>query len=88
MNKSIDYCRGAWIDFIDRGDIFDSNTTIDEVFQDSAFDSDDVLIYGEHKVAYSKINSFEINDNNCRIMKDYVYLKLEYILRRTEQVSM
>ncbi len=54
MNKSIDYCSGEWIVFMNSGDIFNSNTTIDEVFQNFAFDEDEVLIYGKHKVAYGK----------------------------------
>lgn len=54
MNKSVDYCRGEWIGFMNSGDIFNSNTTIEEVFQDFAFDEDEVLIYGKHKVAYGK----------------------------------
>lgn len=54
MNKSVNYCRGEWIGFMNSGDIFNSSTTLDEIFQNIPLNKDEVLIYGKHKVAYGK----------------------------------
>jgi glycosyltransferase involved in cell wall biosynthesis len=54
MNKSVNYCRGEWIGFMNSGDIYNSTSTLDEIFQNDPPDKDEVLIYGKHKVAYGK----------------------------------
>ncbi len=51
MNKSINYCKGEWVNFMNSGDIFHSSTTLDGVFKNISF-NDYAVIYGKHKVAY------------------------------------
>lgn len=48
MNKAIKYCSGAWINFMNCGDIFYSSETIAGIFNEEMFDLPDV-IYGNHK---------------------------------------
>lgn len=44
MNKGIKLAKGEWINFMNCGDTFYNNTTIEELFQKANFDSD--IIYG------------------------------------------
>ena len=48
MNKAIEYCAGAWINFMNCGDFFYSTETIAGIFNEEMFDLPD-LIYGNHK---------------------------------------
>jgi glycosyltransferase involved in cell wall biosynthesis len=51
MNKSISYCKGEWLNFMNVGDIFYSNTIISDIFTKSNNLKKDI-IYGNHQVYY------------------------------------
>lgn len=61
MNKSIKYCKGEWINFMNSGDVFGSAEIIEQIFDNTTTHEFNV-IYGKHKVAYgNKIISKKSN---------------------------
>ena len=64
MNKSVNYCKGEWLNFMNSGDIFDSTEIIEQIFNSNTTDEFNI-IYGKHKVAYgNKIISKKSNPVN------------------------
>lgn len=60
MNKGIDKATGEWINFMNCGDTFYSNTTIDDVFKKANLKSD--IIYGNTNLLYSVGNYIKSGD--------------------------
>jgi glycosyltransferase involved in cell wall biosynthesis len=52
MNKGIDLAKGEWINFMNGGDCFFTESVLNDVFFDSFFEDTDIL-YGKHQVRYS-----------------------------------
>lgn len=59
MNKSIRYCSGEWIIFMNAGDYFFSDNIIEKIFNKD-IEEDISVIYGNHEVIYTdkKIKKF------------------------------
>ena len=56
MNKGIDYATGDWINFMNSGDLYNNETTIDSIF---ATDHEKVsFIYGKYIVRYDGFSHF------------------------------
>lgn len=51
MNKAIDVATGYWINFMNSGDLFSSNTVLDYIFEHDYEDTD--VIYGDRISQYS-----------------------------------
>jgi glycosyltransferase involved in cell wall biosynthesis len=62
MNKSLLYCKGDWLNYMNVGDIFYNNTVISDIFTNGIKLNTD-LIYGNHKVLYknSIVNKYPSN---------------------------
>lgn len=52
MNKSIKYCNGEWIIFMNAGDYFYSDNIIEKIFNKNV-ENDISVIYGNHEVIYT-----------------------------------
>jgi glycosyltransferase involved in cell wall biosynthesis len=52
MNKALSFCKGDWINFMNVGDTFYSNNTIELLFKVNYLNTD--IIYGNHQVMYPK----------------------------------
>ena len=68
MNKGIKMASGEWINFMNCGDTFYSNTTIEELFQRANFDSD--VIYGNTNLLL--VTGEYIQKGNIVTDKDYM----------------
>ncbi len=53
MNKALPFCKGDWINYMNVGDTFFSNNTLESLFRNNIFKSD--IIYGNHQVIYPKL---------------------------------
>lgn len=74
MNKGIDKSTGKWINFMNAGDCFTSNTILSEIFTNSNYEKDDIL-FGDRNIVD--------NDGNI-ITVDYAFEDIEML---TNQMS-
>ncbi len=66
MNKAIEKATGKWINFMNAGDTFVDNTTVQQVIKKREKDAD--LIYGDHLNSKRKFFSVENKQNILRSM--------------------
>ncbi len=59
MNKSIPYCKGDWVNFMNAGDVFYSPEILHRIFSNQAVSEGD-LIYGNHEVSYGSFKVMKI----------------------------
>jgi glycosyltransferase involved in cell wall biosynthesis len=53
MNKAIALCKGKWINFMNVGDVFYTETTLEEVFSNKNH-ANAIALYGNHEVSYGQ----------------------------------
>jgi glycosyltransferase involved in cell wall biosynthesis len=62
MNKSLLFCKGQWVNFMNVGDYFYNNSVISDIFNENLNLNSDI-IYGNHQVLYSNsiVNKYPSN---------------------------
>ncbi len=87
MNKGIKAATGDWINFMNAGDVFYKNSTIDEVFCGNAYSEEIKVLYGDvvikagvqnEYVKHIKVSdeseiAFSINHQSCFTKRDILF---------------
>jgi len=82
MNKGIELAKGDWINFMNAGDKFYTNTVIKDVFSSVDFDKGDI-IYGDYRYIYSPEFSIIVNPKPIKKLWKYMSLCHQTVFMRT-----
>ncbi|KPA17176.1 glycosyl transferase 2 family protein [Candidatus Magnetomorum sp. HK-1] len=71
MNKGIQKAKGTWIHFLNAGDCFYSNKSLQRIFAKKCADAD--IIFADHKVAYDDFSRIQKAGNLSHLWKGMIF---------------